>query len=273
MTAATYNEAITRVLKSEGGYVNNPRDPGGPTNYGVTLAVYRQNGHPNATAADVRAMSLDEAKRIYKLRYATPVHYDEDPAGLDYTLLDYAVNSGTGRANKVVRRVCGLPDNAAWPALFDALAKRDTKSVISAVNAERLKFLQSLSTWPTFGKGWGVRVRSVNDCSLHMADVPISEVRPSAPATPTDDAPQGNGEAPKPDITKPAGGGTVAGGTVSATTWWDWIVAHPFLSIVIGILALATIIVIAELAARAWQSRKQNAVMPIIPVPELGAKP
>jgi len=271
MSADCYAESIRRVLASEGGYVNNPSDPGGPTNFGITIAVYRDNGHPGATADDVRNMRVEEARRIYRLRYADPVRFDDDPAGLDYTLFDYAVNSGVSRANKVIRRVCGLPDNTLWPDVFKALAKRDSKAVIQAVNDERLRFLMSLKTWPVFGKGWGARVKSVNGAALKMASIgaaPVPSVLPPV-AAPADQVPRGKGEVPKPDITKPvAGGGTIAGSAGSAT-WWDWIAAHPFASVAIAAGVLIALIVIAEFAARRWQHAKQDAPTPgLIPVPE-----
>jgi lysozyme family protein len=69
MTAATYDQAIERVLAHEGGYTNHPSDPGGPTNFGITIGDYRRYVKPGATAADVRAMRLDEAKAIYRTKY------------------------------------------------------------------------------------------------------------------------------------------------------------------------------------------------------------
>lgn len=267
MGASIYPEAIRRVLLSEGGYVNHPRDPGGPTNYGITLAVYRANGHHEATAADVKAMPLDEAKRIYRLRYANPIAFDQDPAGLDYTLFDYAVNSGVGRANKVVRRVCSLPDNAPLPAVLTALAKRDTNAVIGAVNAERLKFLQRLPTWPTFGKGWGARVQSVNAAALKMAAIGAAPVPSILP--PVADPAPGKGEVPKPDTGKIVVSTGAPSATAAGAGWWDWIAAHPVQSAVIAVVALIAIVVIAEAVARRWQNYKQHAPTPgIVPVPE-----
>lgn len=263
-----YDEAIGRVLRSEGGYVNNSRDPGGPTNFGITIAVYRQNGHQGATAADVKAMPLAEARRIYRLRYANPCGFDALPAGLDYAVLDYAVNSGVGRATKVLRRICALAENAPFSAVLTAIGKREIKSVIAAYNAERLRFLQSLKTWGTFGKGWGPRVAAVNAAALHMADMPISTVRPDVSA-PADQVPQGKGEVPKPDITKPiivGGGSSSAAATVSG---WGWIAAHPIASTLIAVIALAVIVVVAEMIAHHWQKAKQDAPTPgLVPVPE-----
>ena len=62
MATSTYDDALRRLLVHEGGYSNHPSDPGGPTNFGITIADYRRYVKPDATAADVRAMSVDEAK-------------------------------------------------------------------------------------------------------------------------------------------------------------------------------------------------------------------
>lgn len=262
-----YPEAIIRVLKSEGGYVNEPKDPGGPTNFGITQAVYQVNGHPGASAADVKAMKLDEAKRIYKVRYADPCRFDELPAGLDYALFDYAVNSGVGRANKVIRRVCSLPDNATWPTLSMAIDKRDPKVLISTVDDERLRFLSSLSTWSVFGRGWAARVRSVNAAALAMnkggAPAPSAQPPVIVPST-------GKGIAPKPNLTKPVVIGTGTGGSAATVTWFDWAMAHPVVGVMIAVAVLVVVVGIAEFIARRLQASKQDAVTPgVVPVPEL----
>lgn len=271
MVAATYPEAIRRVLLSEGGYVNHPRDPGGPTNHGITLATYRAFGHVHATADDIKAMPLEDAKVIYRKQYADPIDFNVRPAGLDYTLFDYAVNSGVGRSNKVIRRVCGLKDDAPRSDLEVALAKRDAKAVVGAVNAERLKFLQSLSTWPTFGTGWGRRVQTVNAAALKMADLkdaPIPSVLPPV-AMPEPTQPQGKGVVPKPStkgaVTSTSGvGGAAAGAGLS-----DWIAAHPASSAIIAAVALIAIAFVAEIIATHLQAKRQDAPTPgLIPVPE-----
>jgi lysozyme family protein len=111
MAAWTYDEALRRLLAHEGGYTNHPSDPGGPTNFGITIYDYRRYVKPNATTADVRAMTVGEAKAIYRKRYWDAQRCDELPAGVDYSAFDYGVNSGIGRSGKVLRRVVGLPDN------------------------------------------------------------------------------------------------------------------------------------------------------------------
>src|ERR1044071_2425414 len=103
MSADCYAESIRRVLASEGGYVNHPSDPGGPTNFGITIADYRKYAKRDATAADVKAMRLDEARAIYRAHYWDALGCDELPAGLDYAVFDYGINSGIGRAGRVLR--------------------------------------------------------------------------------------------------------------------------------------------------------------------------
>lgn len=259
MAAFDYAEAIRRVFLSEGGYVNHPSDPGGETNYGITIAVARANGY----SGSMRALTLETAKAIYKKEYADKCGFDDLPAGLDYAVLDYAVNSGVSRANKVLRRVINLADNAAFSQVLGQLSTRDTKAVISAVDAERLKFLQSLRTWPTFGPGWGRRVQSVNAAALKMAalgDVPIPSQLP-----PVADPAPGKGVVPKPKTAVPTIAASVPTGAVGISAW---IATHPFASaaIVAGVVVAA--IIIAEIIARRWQASKQDAPTPgLIPVP------
>ena len=83
MSADCYAESIRRLLKSEGGYVNHPSDPGGPTNFGIMLGDYRKYLKADASAADIRAMNVDEAKAIYRAKYWGAMHGDELPAGVD----------------------------------------------------------------------------------------------------------------------------------------------------------------------------------------------
>jgi lysozyme family protein len=171
MSADCYAESIRRLLVSEGGYVNHPSDPGGPTNFGITLGDYRRYVKAEATAADVRAMKVEEAKAIYRAKYWNAVRGDDLPAGVDYCVFDYAVNSGTGRAPKVLQRVLGASVTGRMDdATLAATRRRDARTTVQAICDERLRFLQGLKTWPVFGKGWSKRVGEVRIAALAMAD-------------------------------------------------------------------------------------------------------
>lgn len=183
MAASSYDAALARLLAHEGGYTNDAADPGGPTNFGITIYDYRKYVKPSATAADVRAMTIEEAKAIYRDKYWDAQRCGELPAGVDYAVFDYGVNSGIVRSGKVLRRVIGLADND-WRTTDDvlaALAKRDARKVIAAICDERLRFLQSLKTWRVFGRGWSRRVAEVKTYALRLAaGAGATEPAPSA---------------------------------------------------------------------------------------------
>lgn len=263
MVASTYDEALKRLLAHEGGYANHPSDPGGPTNFGITLADYRRYVKPGATAADVKAMQVVEAKAVYRAKYWGAMHCDELPAGVDYCVFDYCVNSGTGRVPKVLQRLTGASVTGKIDdALVRAVGARDPAQMVAAICDERMRFLQGLKTWPTFGKGWTRRVREVRAAALALAQQPaVGSPAPAAPEPkPATPAP-GKGEVPLDKTAQKgsAGGAAASGGAVaqqSAETGAD------------PVTIAAIIIVTALLAVAAWmfwrwrQKRRQEAEMP-----------
>jgi lysozyme family protein len=268
MAASTYDEALRRLLAHEGGYTNHPSDPGGPTNFGITIYDYRKYVKPNATATDVRAMTVGEAKAIYRKRYWDAQRCDELPAGVDYSVFDYGVNSGIGRSGKVLRRVVGLLDttHVVTDEVLRAVAKRDPKALVVAINDERLAFLKHLKTWPVFGKGWGARVAAVKSVSLRMAaqQAPSPSIVPGAAPVP------GKGVVPTPAAAKKV---IVASGTAAPVAagggFWDWIAAHPFEATALGCSAVL-IVGGSVYALNRWHQRRQEAAIPETPViPEL----
>jgi lysozyme family protein len=207
LAASNYDEALRRLLAHEGGYSDHPSDPGGPTNFGVTLADYRRYVRANATAADVKAMLLDEARRIYRAQYWDAMRCDDLPAGVDYALFDYGVNSGTGRAPRVLQRVVGVADDGRIGAQTVAAVRAlEAAAVVTALCDERLAFLQRLKTWPVFGRGWSRRVAEVRAAALAMA---AQSGRPEAAADGA--VPEG----PAAASAAPAGKGVIPGNTTA----------------------------------------------------------
>lgn len=165
-----FEAALTRVLAHEGGYTHHPSDPGGPTNWGITLHDARRYWKADASAADVRAMPPDVAAKIYRSHYWDAMRADDLPPGVDYVLFDYGVNSGVGRARRVARRIAGLVGDADRFSDSDirALCEMDPHGLVTAICAERRRFLRGLKTWPIFGKGWARRVADVEANALAM---------------------------------------------------------------------------------------------------------
>jgi len=254
MAASSYPEAIRRLLASEGGYVNHPSDPGGPTNFGITLGDYRKYVKADASAADVRAIQVGEAKAIYRSKYWDAMRGDELPAGVDYCVFDYAVNSGTGRAPKVLQRVLRVPvTGRVDDATLAAARGRDARALIQGICDERMRFLQSLKTWPVFGRGWTKRVAAVRTAALAMSDKAAGRV-PSSDASSTSS--HGKGVVPVNDAARKgsAGGAIATGGAAaqqSAASGADWITVA---LIVVAALAIA----VGAWAFWRWRQKRQQ---------------
>jgi len=159
-----FTECLPLILAHEGGYVNHPKDPGGATNKGVTQKVYddyRRNR--GVEPRSVREITRAEIRDIYRFQYWDMVNADRLPAGVDYMVFDYAVNSGPNRAAKELQRllrlnqVDGQIGEGTLRAVTDAADADEVKLIEDYCN-RRMRFLRSLKTFGTFGKGWKRRV-------------------------------------------------------------------------------------------------------------------
>jgi lysozyme family protein len=259
MAATTYDEALRRLLLHEGGYSNHPSDPGGPTNFGITIHDYRKYVKPNASAADMRAMPLDHAKAIYREKYWNALRCDELPAGLDYAVFDYGVNSGVSRAVKVLQRLLGLPDNGRMSdAVVAAVRAHNAAGLVARLCDERLAFLKSLRTWPVFGAGWGRRVAEVRRAALAMARG-AQDIGAISQA-------QGRGDVPpaKQARKTTTAAVVIAGGAAAQAAHQ----AGAGLPVVVACLAAACVLAIAVwLVWRRWQTWRQEAPPDAVPGP------
>ncbi|WP_210239810.1 glycoside hydrolase family 108 protein [Mesorhizobium sp. B4-1-1] len=181
-----FARALSLVLSSEGGWSDNPADPGGATMKGVTLANFRRYVKADATKADLRKISDDQVATVYRRFYWDAVVGAGLPAGVDYAVFDFAVNSGPGRAAKYLQAVLGVAqDGRIGPATLAAARGKPAGVVIDALCDARLAFLERLPTWPSFGRGWSARVASVRRQALLMSATPLTTTIsvPTAPAS------------------------------------------------------------------------------------------
>lgn len=150
-----FDQAFERLIGHEGGYTNNPDDPGGETMYGVTLRTARASGYTGS----MRALTREQAKAIYREAYWGRARADEYDPAIGFQLFDAAVNHGIGNAIRFLQRAAGvLDDGVVGPATVAAIRSMSVTDVLARFNAERLDFYTRLSTWPSFGKGWARRV-------------------------------------------------------------------------------------------------------------------
>lgn len=181
-----FTPSLDRVFASEGGYVDNPKDPGGATNMGITrktLAAWRKiTPYTALPKSEVQALTKTEAGAIYKAGYWDVVCGDSLPAGLDYAVLDFAVLSGPFRAAATLQECLGVAqDGQIGPLTIAAANAANLKTLIDTYSSKRLTFLRSLSGFPTFGKGWSTRVASVRAAALDMTAKQPAKPNPFPP--------------------------------------------------------------------------------------------
>ena len=172
-------EIINAVLGHEGGYVNNPNDSGGATNWGITERVARDYGY----TGDMRFLPKAAAVRIYKERYWFKMRLDElaetSPA-IAYVLFDIGVNAGTGRAAVLLQRFLNVMNNrgalyrdiladgaigpktiAAFREYYKRRGAKGLRVMAESLKAMQLAFYIDLAERrekdETFAYGWALR--------------------------------------------------------------------------------------------------------------------
>lgn len=169
MAADNFDRCLKFVLQFEGGFVNNPKDPGGPTNLGVTQATLSAFLARQASIAEVKALTPAKVAPIYKLKFWDHVSGDELPEGIDLAVFDFGVHSGPERGIIELQRVLGLADDGKLgPVTLKAVNKVDPKETIIAICAGRLTFLQQLKVFKAFGPGLTNRVTKCRKAALSM---------------------------------------------------------------------------------------------------------
>lgn len=250
----TYDEAISRMLKHEGGFTLHRGDPGNWTGGKVGVGQLKgtkygiaANSYPNL---DIRNLTLDDAKAIYKRDYASKVAYDEQPAGVDYSAFDICVNSGPGRALAILGQALETTSRASTTLARAAQMEPDKVALIKNIAARRGAFYRSLRTFATFGKGWMRRNAEVEAFAVTMAlkgaNVPGDKIKKRL------EKESANARNTSRKQGRAAAGGAVAEGaaTTQADSAWsaiDWALA------IGGGLMVA--LLLAWLGYHAWRNR------------------
>ena len=141
----SFDRAVEMVLRHEGGYSNDPKDPGGETRYGISKRAYPD--------VDILRLTEDEAKAIYKRDYWDKLRTDEIPEELAICLFDAAVNMGRDRAIRLLQRACGVAQDGVMGGNTIAAANRLPEAVVR-FSAERVIAYTGIRGFDTFGKGW-----------------------------------------------------------------------------------------------------------------------
>jgi lysozyme family protein len=163
-----FQECLELVLKSEGGWVNNPQDPGGETNLGVTKRVWEEYvGHP---VDSLKKLTKEDVAPLYEQKYWRPCYGEVLPRGLDFVVFSMGVNAGPGRSVKLLQSAIGcVPDGIIGPATRSLILASNSATLIAKFSESRREYYRSLKTFPVFGKGWLNRVDHEEAQALMMA--------------------------------------------------------------------------------------------------------
>ena len=177
MAADDFSRSLPRILVYEGGKVDDPRDPGGRTNQGVTQSTYNAFRRSLGFAPqDVYLMADNERDDIYRGMYWTRVDCDALPVGLDFVVFDAAVNSGCGQSGKWLQASLGdvykgQIDGQIGAKTLQAIEDHgDVSGLIEEFCSRRLGTLKRLRTWSIYGVGWHARIANGEKIALSWQD-------------------------------------------------------------------------------------------------------
>jgi lysozyme family protein len=163
----SFKECLNIVLKSEGGWVNNPNDPGGETNLGVTKRVWEEYvGHP---VESLKKLTKEDVAPLYELKYWRPCYGEVLPRGLDLLSFSMGVNAGPGRSVKLLQQSIGcVPDGVIGPKTRELISASNSATLIAKFSEARRDYYRSLNK-PMFEKGWLSRCDKEEQEGLNMA--------------------------------------------------------------------------------------------------------
>lgn len=169
MTVANFAAALAFTLSQEGGFVDNPADPGGATNKGITLVTYQRYVRTNGTVADLASIPDEFVESVYRDAYWRQVNGDNLPAGVDLLVFDMAVNAGPSASAKLLQSAVGeTQDGIIGPRTLAATAA--ASGLVATLAADQMRHYLGLPAFSTFGRGWTNRIfaRTVTAAKLEF---------------------------------------------------------------------------------------------------------
>lgn len=146
-----FDTAFERLMGHEKGYVNNPNDPGGETNWGISRRSY-----PNE---DIKGMTQERAKEIFRRDFWNRVNADGLHDSIAFQLADLAYHSGPETAVRLFQRALRVSDDGHWGPISQAAADSMSETdQIMRLNGVRLDWLTYRSNWPNASRGWARRI-------------------------------------------------------------------------------------------------------------------
>ena len=164
-----FKACLDFVLKHEGGWSDDPHDPGGATMKGVTLLTYKVYLGRLPSKDELRNIPDEHLMDLYKTRYWDNAKCDDLDVGVDMVVFDMAVNGGVGRSSRMLQRCVGANVDGAIGAKTIALTKGIMpRDLVIRFSTERRNFYKTLETFDRFGRGW---LRRTDECEAGAFDM------------------------------------------------------------------------------------------------------
>ena len=155
----SFEIAFQFTLGAEGGYVNDSRDPGGETNWGISKRSYPH--------LDIKFLTLADAQAIYRRDYWQAASCDRMPPKIAVAVFDAAVHHGPKTAIKLLQRALKVADDGEYGRItHGTLQARDTNETLELLLSERAIYLTTCPAWPTYKRGWLKRLFSLARSNL-----------------------------------------------------------------------------------------------------------
>lgn len=146
----TYDDAFKIILGEEGGYSNDPRDPGGETKFGISKRAY--------PTVDIKNLTIDQAKAIYLRDYWTPVRARDLPWPLGLYMFDCAVNQGVTTAVRLLQQSLGVAVDGEFGNVTMRAARASSDRDAARFLAFRARRYVGTDKFDIYGTGWFTRL-------------------------------------------------------------------------------------------------------------------
>ena len=173
-----FNIAIAKVLQHEGGFSNHPDDPGGATNYGISLRWLKSQGlygdmddDGDVDVDDIMSLEVDDAVRIYREKWWDKYGYDRiKDCALATKVMDISVNMGPSRAHRILQRSINTlggtltVDGVLGPMTILATNTTNGQALLEEIRQEQGRYYMRLiakkPAFAVFKNGWMKRAMS-----------------------------------------------------------------------------------------------------------------
>jgi len=158
-----FDRAFTALIGNEGEFNCDLKDRGNWTSGKIGVGMLKGTKYGISAMSypkiDIRMLSLENAKKIYREEFWLKAHCDELPSSIRFDVFDMAVNSGVTATIKTLQKAIGaVPDGIIGPKTKKLLSLYGDERLDKRLSAQRLLYICDIGTFPTFGKGWVRRV-------------------------------------------------------------------------------------------------------------------